>query len=34
MKSYTKMKSESEAYWVGLLNKYFIDKPYVLVSLY
>ena len=32
VKSYTRMKSESESYWVGLINKYFIDKPYVLVS--
>ena len=32
MKSYTRMKSEPESYWVGLINKYFIDKPYVLVS--
>ncbi|XP_053381490.1 uncharacterized protein C05D11.1-like isoform X2 [Mercenaria mercenaria] len=28
---YTKMKTELESYWVGLINKYMIDKNHVLI---
>jgi len=29
---YKKMKTEPDSYWTGLINKYMVDKNYVLVS--